>query len=124
MQRYRMNLSSSTDQGIRVVTVNEARIDAAVALAFKDQMRDEIEDGPDIMVLNLSAVDFVDSSGLGAIVASMKTMGPGRSLALAGLTPTVEKVFRLTRMDSVFAMYPTLDVALAQIEHEKKAGVA
>ena len=124
MQRYRMNLSSSTDQGIRVVTVNEARIDAAVALAFKDQMRDEIEDGPDIVVLNLSAVDFVDSSGLGAIVASMKTMGPGRSLALAGLTPTVEKVFRLTRMDSVFAMYPTLDVALAQIEHEKKAGVA
>lgn len=124
MQRYRMNLSSSTDQGIRVVTVNEARIDAAVALAFKDQMRDEIEDGPDIVVLNLSAVDFVDSSGLGAIVASMKTMGPGRSLALAGLTPTVEKVFRLTRMDSVFAMYPTLDAALAQIEHEKKAGVA
>ena len=115
MQRYRMNLSSSTDQGIRVVTVNEARIDAAVALAFKDQMRDEIEDGPDIVVLNLSAVDFVDSSGLGAIVASMKTMGPGRSLALAGLTPTVEKVFRITRMDRVFRIFPSTDAAIEDI---------
>lgn len=97
-----------------MVTVNEARIDAAVALAFKDEMRSRTEDGPDIVVLNLSEVDFVDSSGLGAIVASMKSMGRGRTLALAGMTPKVEKVFRLTRMDSVFAMYPTLNEALAQ----------
>ncbi len=112
-----MNLSSITDGGHRIVTVNENRIDAAVALAFKDQMRTQTEDGPESVVLDLKQVQFVDSSGLGAIVASMKAMGHGRTLALAGLNPTVDKVFRLTRMDSVFQMYPTLDDALSQMGH-------
>ena len=35
----------------------------------------------------------------------MKLLGPDRSLELAGLTPTVEKVFRLTRMDSIFTIH-------------------
>jgi anti-sigma B factor antagonist len=109
-----MYLSSTTEAGHRVVTVNESRIDAAVALAFKDQMRAQTEGGPASVVLDLQNVEFVDSSGLGAIVASMKAMGAGRRLALAGLNPTVDKVFRLTRMDSVFKLYPTLDDALAQ----------
>lgn len=112
-----MNLSSTTDGGHRIVTVNDSRIDAAVALAFKDQMRSQTEDGPDTVVLDLQKVQFVDSSGLGAIVASMKAMGKGRTLALAGLTPTVDKVFRLTRMDSVFPMYSTLDEALEKLRN-------
>jgi anti-sigma B factor antagonist len=110
-----MNLTSTTDGGHRIVTVNESRIDAAVALSFKDQMRSQTENGPGIVVLDLRQVQFVDSSGLGAIVASMKAMGRDKTLALAGLTPTVDKVFRLTRMDSVFRMYPTLEDALSQL---------
>jgi len=60
----------------------------------------------------MSGVTFVDSSGLGAIVASMKQMGNERKLDLAGLTPDVDKVFRLTRMDSVFAIYKSVDDAV------------
>ena len=108
-----MNLSSSTEGARKVVTVNEARIDAAVALSFKESMRMETEGVPSI-ILNLEKVEFVDSSGLGAIVAAMKAMGSPRAMALAGLTPTVEKVFRLTRMDSVFPLFESLDDALAQ----------
>jgi len=112
-----MNLSSTTDGSRRIVTVNESRIDAAVALSFKETMRAETEDAPSQVILNLEQVQFVDSSGLGAIVATMKAMGSSRSLALAGLTPTVEKVFRLTRMDSVFSLYPSLDDALADVQN-------
>ncbi len=111
-----MKLSSTTEAERLIVTVQEARIDAAIALAFKDKMRDEIADGPDTVILNLQKVEFVDSSGLGAIVATMKSMGKDRTLALAGLTPTVEKVFRLTRMDSVFSLYPSLDDALRELQ--------
>ncbi len=57
------------------------------------------------VVLDLSSVGFLDSSGLGAVVAVMKALGPVRRLELSGLTPTVEKVFRLTRMDSVFIIH-------------------
>ena len=46
--------------------------------------------------------------GWGAVVAAMKALGPGRKLELAALTPTVEKVFRLTRMDTVFTIHKSL----------------
>lgn len=116
IKRYNMQLVSTTDAGRQIVTVNEARIDAAVALSFKEGMRTETETGANVVVLDLQQVQFVDSSGLGAIVASLKAMGKDRTLALAGLTPTVEKVFRLTRMDSVFPMFKTLDDALESLD--------
>lgn len=107
-----MTLSTSDTQSARIVTVETDRIDAALAIRFKDEMRDVTNGGPDRVVLDLSQVAFIDSSGLGAIVASMKQLDKGRRLDLAGLTPTVDKVFRLTRMDTVFTLYPTLDDAL------------
>jgi anti-sigma B factor antagonist len=111
-----MELASKTEERLRIVSVQGSRIDAAVAIEFKDAMRLETDDGPDLVVLDLSRVEFIDSSGLGAIVASMKYMGKERRLALAGLTPTVERVFKLTRMDSVFTVFPTLEGALEELK--------
>ena len=82
-----MKLSSILTDTHRIVTVEETRIDAAAAIQFKDAMRTETEEGPDRVILDLSIVDFIDSSGLGAIVASMKQMGRDRRFDLAGLTP-------------------------------------
>jgi anti-sigma B factor antagonist len=45
----------------------------------------------------------------------MKNLGSERRLVLAGLTPTVDKVFRLTRMDSVFGVFPTIEAALEEL---------
>lgn len=92
------------------------RIDAAVALAFKDGMRATTNDGPETIVLDLRKVDFIDSSGLGAIVATMKHLAPSRKLVLAGLSPAVDKVFKLTRMDSVFSVFSSLDEALEAVQ--------
>jgi anti-sigma B factor antagonist len=89
-----------------LVAVREDRIDAAVAVQFKDAMRQATEAGPARVVLDLSQVGFLDSSGLGALVAAMKALGPSRRLDLMAPTPAVQKVFRLTRMDTVFAIFP------------------
>lgn len=94
-----------------VITVQAPRIDAAVAIAFKDQVRKLTEDTDGRVILNLEAVSFIDSSGLGAIVGAMKQLAPARKLELAALNPGVEKVFHLTRMDSVFRIHPTLAAA-------------
>ena len=107
-----MDLQSSETGDIQIVNVNESRIDAAVAIRFKDRMRELTATGVPHVVLDLSQVDFIDSSGLGAIVAAMKQMGSTRRLDLAGLTPNVDRVFRLTRMDSVFTIHD--DVTQAQ----------
>ena len=89
-----------------VARVQATRIDAAAAIRFKDLMREVLHEASPRIVLDMSRVDFLDSSGLGAVVAVMKLAGPGRSLELAALTPTVQKVFRLTRMDQVFTIHP------------------
>ncbi|GHG83669.1 STAS domain-containing protein [Pseudodonghicola xiamenensis] len=111
-----MFLSSTQRGDTCIVAVNAERIDAAVAIKFKEDMRTETANGPDRVILDLSAVKFIDSSGLGAIVASMKQLGEGRKLDLAGLTPLVDKVLRLTRMDTVFTLFPSIDDAMIGLE--------
>jgi anti-sigma B factor antagonist len=101
-----MDITSERMGEVLVARVGEARIDAAVAIQFKDRMRELVRDPAPVVLLDLSRVAFLDSSGLGAVVAVMKLLGPGRRLELAGLTPTVERVFRLTRMDGVFTIHP------------------
>ncbi len=108
-----MQLQTQTRPNVISVTVLEDRIDAATAIQFKEKMRDATKDGPQRVVLDLARVQFLDSSGLGAIVAVKKLLGPERTQELCGLTPTVEKVFRLTRMDKIFTIHPSLDAAVA-----------
>ena len=100
-----MQLEYNDTKDLRMITVGETRIDAAVAITFKDRMRELCEDGPNRIILDMAQVDFIDSSGLGAVVASMKQVGTGKMLELAGLSPTVKKVFQLTRMDTVFTIH-------------------
>lgn len=108
-----MELQTEKRGNALVVSIQERRVDAAIAIQFKDSVRAAIAAPSDRVVMDLSRVDFLDSSGLGAVVAALKMMGPGRTLELAGLTPTVAKVFRLTRMDGVFTIHQDLECALA-----------
>jgi anti-sigma B factor antagonist len=107
-----MELMSERLGDLLVIRVEENRIDAAGAIQFKERMRQVTADASPRVMLDLSLVNFLDSSGLGAVVAVMKLLLPDRKLELAGLTPTVEKVFRLTRMDSVFKIHPHAPDAL------------
>ncbi|NIZ09022.1 STAS domain-containing protein, partial [Pseudooceanicola sp. HF7] len=100
-----MDLTTTTTDGVTIVTVNALRIDAAVAIQFKDLMREITRGLSGRIVLDLAQVDFIDSSGLGAIVAAMKQLESGAQLELATLRPNVDKVFRLTRMDAVFPIH-------------------
>ena len=95
-----------------VVTVNAARVDASAALKFKDSMN-VIDESNSKILLNLEHVELIDSSGLDAVVSVMKHLGKGRKMDLCALIPTVEKVFRLTRMDSIFSIYATLEQAVS-----------
>lgn len=108
-----MNLEISQHNDLLLIAVTEARIDAAVALQFKDRFREACATPSRRVVLDLARVDFVDSSGLGAIVAALKMMESGRRLELAGLTPPVERVLRLTRMDRVFVIHKDAETALS-----------
>lgn len=110
-----MELESNEINGALVIRVFAERIDSAAAIRFKDALRAAATatEEPAQVVLDLGRVDFVDSSGLGAIVAAMKFLAPARRLDLAALKPEVSRVFRLTRMDTIFNIYDSVDAACA-----------
>ncbi|SFR36469.1 STAS domain-containing protein [Litoreibacter janthinus] len=107
-----MMQTHQTSSGVLVLTLTATRIDAACAVHFKDDFREAVAAHSGRVVMNLAGVTFMDSSGLGAMVAALKALG-GRKLELCNLTAAVDKVFRLTRMDKVFVMHEDLDQALA-----------
>lgn len=99
-----MELETVPAEAGLVIRVLGTRIDAACAIDFKEAVRHAAELPGSPVILDLSRVTFLDSSGLGAVVAVKKLFGPERPLQLAAVTPNVAKVFRLTRMDSIFTI--------------------
>ncbi|WOI56356.1 STAS domain-containing protein [Palleronia sp. LCG004] len=88
-----------------IVRVLADRVDAAVAVQFKDSVRDAAQDGPARVILDMQHVQFLDSSGLGAVIGAKKQLAPLQRLELSGLSPAVAKVFRLTRMEQIFTIH-------------------
>jgi len=107
-----MEISSEQRGNLLVVTLQEKRLEAATATFFKSTMVDFINSGATRIVLDLSQVDFVDSSGLGSIVSILKTLGDEGELVLCGISQTVMSLFKLTRLDRIFRIFPTADEAV------------
>ncbi|MBB4266497.1 STAS domain-containing protein [Roseospira visakhapatnamensis] len=102
------------DDTVLVVTVHETRLDAESAMAFLQDATDAVKTRPRV-VFDLSAVGFMDSTGIGALVGVTQSMETGGGVAVFGLTPAVEMVFTLLRMDMLFAIAPDRTSALAQV---------
>ena len=86
---------------------------------FQNAMRGE--DAP-TMILDLSGVPYVDSSGLGSLVSACTSCTKsGRRMALTGVNKRVLKVLEITKTERVFLMFPTLGDA---IEAFTNAGTA
>jgi len=84
------------------------RLDAAVAADLKSRCI-EAAAGSNAMVIDLTSVRMIDSSGLGALVALLKQLGPSGILCLVGLQPGVRLVLEISRLDTIFKIYDTRD---------------
>lgn len=74
-----------------------------------------LEAGGQQLVIDLSQVSFIDSSGLGALLSGFKSANlRSGGLVLAGLQSRVQSMFELTRLHRVFEIFNTVDDALAQ----------
>ena len=74
---------------------------------FRIEIKKLIEDGNKDFVFNFSQCNFIDSTGLGALVSIYKKCDEKNgSIKLESLNPDVEKLFKLTRLDKVFEICP------------------
>ena len=100
-----MKLSEKMLGKFTVVKVLETRLDATVAGEFRQVLIDFIQKGQVFLVLDLSDVEFIDSSGLGTLVSILKTLGGQGDLVICGVQKPLLVLFELTRLDRVFRLY-------------------
>lgn len=98
-----------------VIVLTMARLDAAVAPAFKQAVVQVIESGERRLLLDLEQVKFLDSSGLGAMVSILKALGPQGAIAVCNARGAVNTLFHLTRMDKVFTIVASRADGLARL---------
>jgi anti-sigma B factor antagonist len=108
-----MNITMDKVNGSTVLRFHEERLDAHNSSELKDYLLRLLESGSVRLVVDLSEVRFIDSSGLGALLSGYKNAGLRHgSLVLAGLQPRVQSMFELTRLHRVFEIYPSTEEVL------------
>jgi anti-sigma B factor antagonist len=110
-----MQIEHRIERDVLVVSVLEKRLDARAAPRFRDKLNELVDAGQRRVVVDLSAVEFVDSSGLGALVALLKQLDGDGGLVICGARETVMSMFKLTRLDKVFQILATADEAVAAL---------
>ena len=81
-------------------------LDGAAAHDLKNQVLDVLRQGADGVLLNMAGITFMNSSGIGALVATLKAVREkDKQLYICGLTDQVRMIFELTKMDRVFTLY-------------------
>jgi anti-sigma B factor antagonist len=90
------------------------RIDSHIAQAFKEQIGEMIDAGSCWLVLDFSAVTFLDSTGLGALLTGLRrAQALGGNLCLVQVPHTVLRTIELTALQSYLPRYMSVADALA-----------
>ncbi|MDD4052986.1 MAG: STAS domain-containing protein [candidate division Zixibacteria bacterium] len=98
----------------RVAIVGLAgKLDLASAGRLKERVQSLLEERRCLIHLNMKEVDFINSSGLGALVSLMKEirMHKGR-LTISDMAPYVDEIFEITQLSHVFEIFPTCEEAM------------
>jgi len=107
-----MKLSTRTVDGILVVDCSGRIIFGEESASLRDTLRDLIPQNKKI-ILNLSGVNYIDSGGLGTLVALYTSArNSGGSIKLANLTQRVGDLLQVTKLLTVFDVYDSEERAL------------
>lgn len=110
-----MQIDVADNNGVTVVRPGGARVDLQVAPEFRTALLQLIEGKHHRLVIDLSDVHFVDSSGLGALVSALKTLKLLKSdgdVRLANVQPPVVALLEIIRLHRVFSSYPSVEQAV------------
>jgi anti-sigma B factor antagonist len=103
----------TSDVGGRVAVVRlDGRLNMVAAPRLKGAIEDVVDRGGTHVVVDLSAVTFMDSSGLGALIAALKKARQSQGdLRIAGVNEQVGTVLQLTNLDRVLRPFESVEAA-------------
>lgn len=107
-----MKLKKEKVNDVAIVTLHGNVLDAHTVTEFKSEMI-EILKSEYRVVFDMNSVEFMDSSGIGAILSCLRTLNAeGGDLKICALTKPVRSLFELIRMHKIFDIFTTREEAL------------
>jgi len=109
-----MDLTTREDGRVTVLTLNGDLVIGEPESAFKKTVTRLLEEGRVHLLVDLSAVNFLDSSGLGALVRALtNSQKEGGQTKLLHAGPQIRKLLEMTRLDSVFEIHDDIEAAVS-----------
>jgi anti-sigma B factor antagonist len=100
----------SIPKGVIVAIAGD--IDYSVSSQLRTVIRNELDKKPQLMIIDLSGVPYMDSSGVAVLVEALQAQTKGkRTLAVCCLQEKVRGIFEIARLDMVFKIYSSVDEA-------------
>lgn len=111
-----MKFTVKEEGGSKIVSL-DGRLDLATGGDLKEEIKKLVDKGAKRVHLNLQKVEFINSSGLGALVSVIKQVRikKGR-LTLSNLAPYVREIFDITQLSHVFEIFDTEQEAVESTE--------
>jgi anti-sigma B factor antagonist len=108
-----LSLTARAANGYTVLEIS-GEIDVYTAPELRDELQRLLGEGVTHIVVDLTRVEFLDSTGLGVLAGVHRRLrGSDGSLRLVLNHERLLKIFRITGLDSVFEIYETVDAATA-----------
>jgi anti-sigma B factor antagonist len=93
----------------------EGSLDAQGSLTLQLQLEMALQKAPDLCVIDLASVDAINSTGLQFLATGLNAASEQHCrLVLCNLQPTVQMVLEISRLDSRFEIYESIDALLTQ----------
>ena len=109
-----LKMTDRVVDGVAVVAVEGRIVLGEESNALREKVKSLLASGQKKIVLNMNDVTYIDSSGLGTLVAShTSSRAQGAFMKLASLGSKFQEVLQVTRLVTVFETYPTEASAIA-----------
>lgn len=107
-----MKVSQQT-QGSATLFIVEGQVDMHTSPELRGHLRGALVNRASPLVVDLTDVAFIDSSGLATLIEALQAVGKyGGKLRLCGLSPEVRKLFDLAQLSTIFDLRDTRDEAM------------
>lgn len=116
-----LRINVRRDAAVPIIDL-EGEVDAYTAGRFREVMLEQIEDGKPDLIISMAKVEYIDSSGLGALVGGLKRASEhnGR-IVLVCSGPQVRKVFEITGLEKVFPIFESEEDAVNSFAQSSEA---
>jgi anti-anti-sigma factor len=111
--------SVSFDDGIAVLAIT-GEIDLATIPAFEAAIAEALAQRPSALIIDMSAVDFLASAGLQALVSTHEKVSGTAGFALVADGPATSRPIQLTGLDQILSLHPSVPEAKASVETNPK----